>query len=277
MGSMAIVSGRYSDSSTVTATSEDANFPITNLLKLQPTDVWESDTLTTVSVDIDLGTKRTINLVALLFHNLTAAGTIQVEAADTQGGLAAAPDDTGALSAWTQDAPSTSTWHDTNDDADRWAFPRNHFMHFLDTPFARRWFRLSLVDAGNPDSVFRAGRLFLDNAWLPKVKFGQLSYSIIGRSTKRVTSGGALIPLPKPAFPRVQTIFQSGDDEELFANSDELARLQRDSDAVLVVGDRTAGPFRHKKLVYGLMTLGQPLSLPNWQRFEQRFTVDGII
>jgi len=277
MGKMIIASPRYSDAGVITTSSEDSLLPVVNLLKIQPTEVWESDTLTSVTIDIDLNVKRTVNLIAFLFHNLRQTGTIKITAADTQGGLATPPDDTGNLAAWAQDAPSTSTWHDTNDDADRWAFTRNHFIHYLSTPFARRWFRLSFTDAGNPDGVFRGGRLILDNAWLPSIKFSLLNYVNVGRSIKRRTSGGAVVTTPKPTAPKITATIQSSDNEELWANFDELQKLQKDSADILVIGDRETGPFRHKTIVYGHMILGQPQSFPNWERFEQKMIVEGMI
>ena len=71
MGNLILATPILSDAATITAGTETAAGPVTNLQKMQPTDLWEAAT-TAAYCEIDLGAVTAFNLVALLATNAVA-------------------------------------------------------------------------------------------------------------------------------------------------------------------------------------------------------------
>lgn len=79
------------DASTITASHALAECPVTNLQKIQPTDVWASSNLTPY-IEADLGSSDAKwNLFGLFFHNGDGRNSFRVRAASTQATLTSSP------------------------------------------------------------------------------------------------------------------------------------------------------------------------------------------
>ena len=91
MDNVLIAVADWSDEATITATNEDASMPATNLQKKQPGDLWQTEDLTSIQLDFDRGSAKPLNLVALLFTNLTSSATWRVRV-DVSDNTFASPD-----------------------------------------------------------------------------------------------------------------------------------------------------------------------------------------
>lgn len=66
------------DNATLTASSEIAGYEVENVQDQRLTKKWYSDTTTTQTVIVDLGSAQTVTAVAILAHNITSSATIIV-------------------------------------------------------------------------------------------------------------------------------------------------------------------------------------------------------
>lgn len=90
MSNAVIATPEWSDAATITANSEEAAFPVTNLQLRNPTDIFKSIS-TDFTITLDRGSAMPFNLVSLLFHNGSEFSGFRVRAAATEGLLTSAP------------------------------------------------------------------------------------------------------------------------------------------------------------------------------------------
>lgn len=131
---------------TLAVTSANANYPATNLKLLPITKVWRSAAAALSSVDItyDFGSAHTIELVALVNHNLTSAATIAIAAGTTTG---------------YGDFSTTMTWREFD------AF------EVLSPAQSYRYWRIRLTDAANTDNYLEVGYPMLGDMTVAEFQF----------------------------------------------------------------------------------------------------------
>ena len=133
---------------TITATTEAASYPATNLQSLPTTTRWRSTTVASAQdIEVDLGSAQSVDLIALVNHNLTSGASIVISAGTTTGYL--------------EFSSVTMTWRE--------------FLAFkwLSTPESYRYWRIRITDASNADSYLAVGYLVLGGATLPTFQFRQ--------------------------------------------------------------------------------------------------------
>lgn len=198
------------DRGTVTASSEVATMPATNLQNQQRTRVWRSDGSQggVVSLDITLAAgEENVSGIAVVDHNLSLAGTIRIQGwTDALDGAAQVVDETllsyapvaafgdglfgdGLFGGYEPIGPLVSY------------SPRNYLrvITFLqltaETP-AKYW-RITLADSSV--SYFQLGRVFIGKAWQPVTNFswGARLYRE-ATSKSRESRGGQHYINPRP-------------------------------------------------------------------------------
>jgi len=244
-----------SDVAVVTTSSETVAGPVTNLQKIQPTDAWETVNLTSIFIEINLNSIVTFNQIALLFTNVTSAGTVRFRTADTQANLTAAP---------------------TNDRSGLAPDGQHLFTHF-DTDVSAKWVRIDIADAGNPAGKITGGRLYVAKSWKPIVPYGNITQSIRDLSKLFITSGGQTVINKKPIIPDVTFTALATSEADILDNADEINRIRGASNDVFVVVDTTVSSRRFRGMYYGLLGSGQPFIRPNLGIFQQTFVVKGIV
>lgn len=242
---------------TVTAASAAATMPASNLDKPQPTDVWRSTSLTSQYIEIDLGSARAVDLVALLFTNLTSAATWRVQAGTTTG---VTNYDSGTVTAW---AGATQN------------VDRPHAFLFLAATQTYRYWKITLTDAANPAGYFEAGRVFLSNAIQPTRNY---AYGA-GRGFKDLTEradafGGQLLFEQKAKRPVLSWEANWLTEAEMEADVLELQRTVEGP--VLAILDPDASTYRMGRLHYGLLSM-EPGITASFNRYSTRFTIEGLI
>lgn len=153
MANALIATPTLSDAATLTADSEEATLPATNVQTFQPEKVWRTAGLTNMRLIFDFGSAVTINTAFAMFTNLTSAATMKIRGATTEANLAAAPGyDSGTITALDSGIPSD------------WDRP-SAFKHIGTDP-SYRWWDWQFWDAANPDGYIEVGKVVLDDPWI---------------------------------------------------------------------------------------------------------------
>lgn len=291
MANIIIARPELGDLASLTAGSSSASFPVANLQRKQPTDVWQSTGLSDLYIVADLGSVQPLNLVALLFTNATSNARWQIRAADTEAELTAAPTyDSGegdgyllqengdriyledGVSFLRNDPANPVLWASNTNEA------RRHGLHWIPAGISARWVRIDVADLSNAAGVFRAGRLYISNAWQPAVNMsigaahGWEDSSKIGQ-----TLGANDIPNSKPTRPFASFTLGFLSDVEADDNVYEIDRARGSSKDVLVVTDPEHATRLHNRIYYGLLSNGRRLSARQFDLYEVSYTLKGMI
>lgn len=231
MANILLATPILSDAATMTAGDETAAGPVTNLQKMQITDLWESDT-TTSFVEVDLTAVSAFNLVSLIHTNAAISDTWRVRTANSQAALTSAP---------THDS-GTLTINDKHATAS--------VFYWISGGLNNQWVRVDISTAASP---FRAGRLYIADALQPSVNY---QYGVADGYDDDAqidkTDGGNLIPTS--GFNRSVldfTVNISGETER--HDIHEFNRLRGASTDVLIVTDPAVTNNKQDYLYYGLL------------------------
>ena len=240
MGNIVIATPVLSDAATsITSSGETSAGPVENLRRMQPTDVWQSTTLSPY-IEVDLGVITQINLVALLFVNATAAATMRVRTANTQAGLTSPSPgyDSGAFAFKTSD--------DVNGDD-------GHGLAWIPASVMNQWVRIDISDASNPDGSIMAGRLYVASALQTTYNYDYgAADGFDDNSTIDDTDGGQLIPNDGTNRVVFEFTLNTADETERHAVR-EINRKRGASKDVLILQNPDATTNAHDLIKYGLL------------------------
>lgn len=293
----------WSDAATITASDAISAGPVTNLQKMQPTDVWQTAGLSSVYIECDRGSSQPINLVSLLYTNATADAVWRIRMANSQAELITAPiydgplvggpaavgyllnedgsyvlnedgskiilDDGGGASIG---GGATTLWASATLDT------RRHAFAWLPNTISARWVRIDVSDPANSEGCFRAGRLYISNAWQPtrNVQYG-VSIGFIDPSKKDRTTGSQTLITPRPKIPVAKFNLAFLSEDEMLDNEYELQRTRGASSDLLIVFDPNQDTHRHKKIFYGLGDGGNRITNTNFNLFEVNYEVEALL
>ena len=242
------------DSGSVAGGATSGNMTVANLLTMQPSQKTLWSNLGDIYAARDLGAATAVNLISLLFHRGTSAGTWRVRGATSQANLTASPGyDSETL------RPSMPLWP-AGSDLSGW--PRRHARLWLGaTPQTYRWWRIDVSDAASPDGSFEAGRLYLSNAWQPTQNrdygdgFGTAEDAAVIES-----EGGASYPRGRPGrgFRDFALNYQSK--AEMLGSFHRIQRLRGTSRDILVIDDPEEDVYAMEMMTYGILTGANPMS-----------------
>lgn len=138
--------------------SWETSLPLSNLQDRRLAKVARStnDDAASTQFDLDLGTARTVRVVALVGHNFSSAATVEVDAGSSQGSTSA--HNGSALAAY----PSGET-------AETLEGLTLAYLLILPADVSARWWRVKIVDTSNPDNYVQIGRLFVAPAYQPTI------------------------------------------------------------------------------------------------------------
>jgi hypothetical protein len=242
---------------TITAASAAATMPASNLALAQPTDVWRSTSLTSQYIEIDLGSAQAIDLVALMFTNLTSAGTWRVQAGTTTG-----------VSNW--DSGTVTAWAGSVQNVDR-----PHTLLYLGAAQTYRYWKITLTDAANPAGYFQAGRVVMASAFKPTRNYAYgAGRGFKDLSERKDTIGGNLLFETRAKRPLISVELNWLTATEAEATLLELQRLA--DGPVLLVTNPDASPYRMGRMYYGLPTY-EPAIVAALNIYQTRISIEGLI
>lgn len=277
--SIVIAHGRLIERATaITATSEAAGLPVTNLQDQRPRKVYRSAGVgSSIDIDIDLGATTQWDTLVLIWTNLSAAATWRIRTAATQGGLSGASgsDDSGTISVWTgAGRPSSSLYPLLCTDSEYEGLP---CLYRAGTARNRRWIRITITDTGNTNGFIEIGRLIVDLGWQPVRTVSRKAPPAMGVQPTDVQAqapSGAMNTGTR-ARPRFQTIsLPHLTKDEALGGLYEIFRLRGKSKDVVVIRDPSETTHLHRLLTHGLLTTDAP-KIEQWDRLRCRaeFTV----
>lgn len=268
MAKIIIAGGQWMDAATLEDSSAvAANYPLSNLLTIQPGEKTRFSDPSAAYVVVDLGAARAVDFVALIAHNASASGTWRVRGATSEANLTASPgyDSTAGVDLW----PSSG-----KPDADV-----QHSFLRLGSAQTYRWWRVDVADAGNADGYFQLGRLMIAGAWAPSVNYsfgagiGWLDPSPVDQGV-----AGHLFPLEREKH-RVFTLpFQFQTKADCLDGAYELQRKRGASKDVFVVLDSAETTYLHTAMVHGLMAgTAAPFTNDFFQRYSFSLRIEELL
>ena len=266
MGNVVLANAALSDAAVITAGSQLASLPVTNLQTDQPSEVWRTDGLDNAWVEADFGAATQINLASMLYTNLTSAATIQLRAAATQAALTAGPAyDSTAITAWLE--TSLGDW------------PFIHSYIWLGAaPQSYRWWRIDLVDAANPDGYIQAGRLIVDDG-LQAARNLQNGWSVtyVDPSPHHRATNGALWATPRDGARLISYAHGFLTEDEMYDKFFDVDRTRGTKKSVLVIRDPDALKHGHKQMVYGLVNRVRPIRSLGHVNYAKKIEIEEML
>jgi hypothetical protein len=264
----AIATPLLSDAATIEASDEVASMPAAHLQRFQPTDWWQTNSLGGGGqhLMVDLGASPgDYNLVSLLYTNALSTTEWRVRTGLTEAGTTADPSyDSGWIDHWPVTGLETWEW--------------THSLLWLPSGSERdeRWVRIDIRDAAL--DFYRAGRLYIANAWQPThhVKFGW-GAGFTEQTRRQYAEGGPVFPRIQPRRRTMPFRFNFLEEDEIFENAWEIDRRRGTSEDVLVVFDPTHPKHVHRWMVYGLMKDLPPVVNDAYQIYEKPFEIEEAI
>jgi hypothetical protein len=280
-----------------TAAATAASMPLANLALPQPTDKTRfTSVVSAISFDIDITLAKTITgatgvrLVAIPYNNASSTGTWTVIFATTQANLTSSPALTSTQNLW----PCSGL--------EEWGVRIPSYL-WIPTARTENWIRITINDTAprKPDAAtigayttatyFDIGRLIVAQAYVPGDSGGNTGSNRTGvqfgvsdglhEEVRRVISeGGQIFPRERPR-PRSKTFTLRSNgpnaEAEFLTNVEPLRRRRGVSRDVFVMEDVTATTFIPDRLIYGLMGELEDVSLPDYNHYEVRFTVQEML
>lgn len=256
MGKMLLGFPNYADASVsytpaLSGGAWAAGLPLTNLQERELHVVARSSDALAAStkIRIDLGVARSVGVLALFGHNLTAAATVQ-----WKGGTSA-----GATDVYNPGALPMSFAAVTAEDREGINFP------VITVPTAAqnaRYWDCDIVDTANPDGFVQIGRLWIAAAYKPTANMAVGAELGLESDTEvKVTDGGASVINEKPVRRAARFVLPRLEVSEAFGSPWKIQRLAGMARQVLFVFDDADTTLLHERSFLGLM---RELSALEW-------------
>jgi|TARA_B100000315_G_scaffold219431_1_gene221368 hypothetical protein len=231
MGNVLIAAKNLADSGTLSGGSWVSSLPLSNLGDRQLTNLARSTNtlLASTQFDVDLGSQKTISLIAVLRHNLSQTGLWRLRIADVSG-FATTVFDSGWQDIWPEVTPfgqelwGEFIWGGKLDADEAKTYGISAYLVLTTAVFAR-YARIELDDQGNSDGYLQAGRLIVSPAWQPtrNLTYGWEVHHV-DESRKVRSRGGQLYVDVAPKRRRLGFVIEHLDEDEMFGRAYELDR-----------------------------------------------------
>ena len=253
---MLLATGALSDTAVIAGPTGAGDLTIDNLKRQSLQELYRVLGNACV-LDIDLGTARTVNLVALAGHNGSTAATARVTASNTLGGT---DYDSGSL-------PLISG-------AKR--FDNSLFLRLLPVAVSYRYWRIEISDPAAAYLDF--GRLYVANAFQPSYNmvYG-FQQGFIDPSQEYETISGDSISLKRKKRRFAELTLEDLTEDEVFAELYPLDQLVGTTGDVLFVpqpGDETHLQFT---AIYGKIEAMQPNVITSYNRFTRQYRIKELL
>lgn len=238
----------------ITASSEIAARPVTNLLDDHGGNYWQTaDAVTDAWFDVDAGEPVTWRAFGIFRTNLTTAATWRITLGSTKGG--ASIYDSGTISAGI-------------------VAGYNQALHVASADQLARWCRVRIIDDDNPDTFLRVGLAFAGPIFRPGINIAYgWSIGRDDRSRMLVSRGGQKWPIDGPSPRIIDFSLEFQTDAEVFDDLLELDRLQGITGNVLAI-PRPDGSHVGKEAVFGTLTATERPRNPHFGYWSKRFTIE---
>lgn len=232
----------FADAATLTGGSWQAALPLANLQTPLMAAVARSTdaTITSTKFQIDLGSGfyKTQRILALVRHNISAAGTYRVKAGTTPGGLDLY--DSGSVSAWPAIyLPGDLQWEDANwwtgvpDDVTDYPMA---LWHDVGQNINGRYWTVEITDTTNSAGYVQASRVWLGDLWSPQhsYEFGA-GFGWEAHDDEEESLGGVMYFTARPSRRVFSFSFGALSYQEAFGKVLEIQRVAKNSGQVVII------------------------------------------
>lgn len=266
MANMMLASPVIGDAAVITGSATSAQLPLQNLKRMAIGAVTRFLSPAGAYIKADLGSARSIDLVALLGHNATVTGEVRVRAAHDEGNLVDYPDyDSGPLRMRSNIVAP--------DYVDVGSLARNHFILHLPVAESYRWWRIDIADSGQYLDI---GRLYLSKAFQPEVNmdYGE-QFGLVDPSTIHRARSGRVIPNEQKKYRFQEFTLSFASEAEMYGDSFDIESERGSTRDVLFIYDYDNKPLLQKRSIYGRMLM-YPTINPHWRLFEKTYRIEEI-
>lgn len=269
--------------STLTVDSEIASLPKENLQNLQIVRVWRTNSTTTAQIDVDLGSSKIVDLLAIINHNFTVNATIRWR-------LSAVSDfsttvyDSGTVDVWPaiEDFGSSPwgvfTWggKPTQEIAD--LYTANVFAVLSDAKIAR-YIRVDISDSTNAAGYLQAGRLIVGPAYQPTINYANgVEFEFVDQSRVTKSRGGQTFVDEVEKFRRIRFDLINLPEPEIFGNVfNALDRIKGISQDVLVIPKPDEPTTWITQNIYGRISSTAPIVNSALNYYGRRIEIEEMI
>jgi len=255
-----------SDAGTVQAGSQAGSMPAHNLLSMQPGEPWAAIDLSNAWFTLNMPAAPEIDFVALIAHTATAAATWRIRAADSEAALTAAP---------LFDSTEISMWPPGGRPPGYTYLPS--VLNLISAPEARAWWRVDILDPGNPAGFVSVGRLYAAKLFRPGKNFAfGASGGLNDPSPRERSLGGNLYTDPRPQTREETVTFAWLTETELRDGIEEIRRQRGTSRDLLLIPNLDDTARLHQTMIYGLLTDPRQRIHRGHQIFEQTLKLEEL-
>ena len=284
MADLFVAYDNFFDSATLAGGSWEGTLPLANLQKQQPSTVARTtnDAEASTILTIDLGARKSINVVSLIHHNLSNAATWQIQIGNDSGYTTnlvdtGAVDVVDATEAFGELQWGAFTWGGKPTNAVLATF-RPIAFYYSATPVLARYVKIIISDTSNGDNYVEFGRVYVAAAFTPanNIAYG-LETSFVDNSRSVISRGGQVYVDTVPKRRRFGFRFHYMDEDEAFTEANEIQRLKGLSGDVLMAIDVDDATHRMRQSCYGRLADLQPLTAETTGHFAMDMAIEELI
>jgi hypothetical protein len=138
------------DTATITASSEVASLPASNVAQLWKSKVWRTTGYASEWIKFNFGAAAAVRALALVGHNFTSGATVKIQA--------------NATDVWTSPSIDVTL-----------AYNAANLVYLWSSDQSFQYWRITIVDASNPAGYLEVGRVFLGQTATPDRSFARWS------------------------------------------------------------------------------------------------------
>jgi hypothetical protein len=233
------------------------SMPLTFLSSQQPSDVARWTDLTQVYLVIDALAAVTVNMVALLYTNMTSAATWRIRGATSVANL------TNGSAGYDSRVGGVDLTMIT-DPAETWWDRLHAYLWVAATIGPFRYWRVDIADAANPAGYFQAGRLYMGNMYQASrgAKLGgdvmvtEVVPTSSSSSAHQVSGGGQAYPAVRVKTGGITFGMEFLPKSEVFRGLYQIVRRRGGTKDVFVLLDPDDRSFAMEQSCYGTLAVG---------------------
>jgi len=264
---MIISTTNYVDASasTLTVDSESSTLPKENLQNLQIVRVFRTGAVTSLQIDVDFGSAKIVDLMAIINHNFTISATIRWRLSNASD-FSTSLYDSGTVDVWPalEDFGSSPwgifTWggKPLQEQAD--LYTANVFA-ILSSAVVARYMRIEISDSTNTDGYLEAGRLIAGPAYQPTINYANgVEFEFVDESRVTKSRGGQTFVDEVEKFRRLRFELVNLPENEIFGNVfNSLDRIKGISKDVLVIPQPSEPTTWITQNIYGRISSTAPI------------------
>jgi len=284
MANLFVAYDNHLDDATLSGGAWETTLPLNNLKDQQPSKVARTtnDAASSTQFTADLGSRKNINVISLIHHNLSNAATWRVRISNAAD-FATTVVDTGtvdvvdAIEAYGELDWGAFTWGGKPSNAVLAEFNPIAF-YFNNDGALGQYVKIEITDTANGDEYIEMGRAYIATAFIPtdNVAYG-VTASFVDDSRSVMSRGGQVYVDTVPKRRRFGFTFHSMNEAEAYTQANEIQRQKGLSGDVLMALDVDDATNRMRQSAYGRIVDLQPVVHQSVNHFTMAMQIEELL